>query len=74
MCKPGFAKLTVDYSEDQRSQRIALSSSVYVATTYQGRRQLLRNGGALPLRGHRKQSADGQAQIDIGGETDSGAR
>ena len=22
--KPGFAKLTVDYSEDQRSQRIAL--------------------------------------------------
>ena len=26
MCKPGFAKLTVDYSEDQRSQRIALSA------------------------------------------------
>ena len=24
MCKPGFAELTVDYSEDQRSQRIAL--------------------------------------------------
>ena len=24
VCKPGFAKLTVDYSEDQRSQRIAL--------------------------------------------------
>ena len=26
VCKPGFAKLTVDYSEDQRSQRIALSA------------------------------------------------
>ena len=26
MRKPGFAKLTVDYSEDQRSQRIALSA------------------------------------------------
>ena len=26
MCKPGFAKLTVDNSEDQRSQRIALSA------------------------------------------------
>ena len=25
VCKPGFAKLTVDYSEDQRSQKIALS-------------------------------------------------
>ena len=26
VCKPGLAKLTVDYSEDQRSQRIALSA------------------------------------------------
>ena len=26
VCKPGFAKLTVDYSEDQRSQRIVLSA------------------------------------------------
>ena len=26
VCKPGFAKLTVDYSEDQRGQRIALSA------------------------------------------------
>ena len=26
MCKPGFAKLTVDYSHDQRSPRIALSA------------------------------------------------
>ena len=24
VCKPGFAKLTVDYSEDQRSQKIVL--------------------------------------------------
>ena len=26
VCKPGLAKLTVDYSEDQRRQRIALSA------------------------------------------------
>ena len=26
VCKLGFAKLTVDYSEDQRGQRIALSA------------------------------------------------
>ena len=26
VCKPGFAELTVDYSEDQRSQKIALSA------------------------------------------------
>ena len=26
VCKPGFAKLTVDYFEDQRSRRIALSA------------------------------------------------
>ena len=26
VCKPGFAKLTVDYSEDQRSQKIVLSA------------------------------------------------
>ena len=26
VCKPGFAKLTVDYSEDQKSQIIALSA------------------------------------------------
>ena len=26
VCKSGFAKLTVDYSKDQRSQKIALSA------------------------------------------------
>ena len=26
VCKPGFAELIVDYSEDQRSQKIALSA------------------------------------------------
>ena len=26
VCKPGFAELTVDYSEDQRSQKTALSA------------------------------------------------
>ena len=36
---------------------------------YQGRRQLFRSGGGLASMGRRKQSADGQAQLDDGGET-----